>query len=74
MSSSFDRMSSWFLNRFEPKSGDEYEKHLFHMIIQEMHSANHDFQDQISRNSGVMRAVSEFGEFLKEEKNGKEKS
>jgi len=69
MSSSFDSMARWFLDRFEPKSGNEYEKHLFHMIIQEMHSANHDLQDQVSRDSRVMRAVEEYRQFLKEEGN-----
>jgi hypothetical protein len=59
-------MARIFKDRFEPKSGDEYETHLFHMIIQEMHSANHGLDDAVSRDSGVMRAVREYEEYLKE--------
>lgn len=65
MSSSFDSMARLFLDRFEPKSGDEMEMHLFHMIIQEMHSANHDVQDAISRDRRVGAAVKELEEYTK---------
>jgi len=68
MSSSFDSTERWFRERFEPKSGNEYEKHLFSMILAYMHSANHDVSDAISRDSRVMRAVAKFDTFTKEEK------
>jgi hypothetical protein len=65
MSSSFDFMARVFKERFEPKSGDWYEKHLFEMMIQDIHSANHDLGDKINRNPRLRKTIQEYQDFLK---------
>lgn len=57
MSSTFDTMQRIFRERFEPKSGDEFEKQLFAMIIEEIHSYNHSVGDALNR--GAIRSATE---------------
>lgn len=68
MSSSFDSIERWFRERFEPKSGSKYEKHLFSMILADLHGANHELDDVMNRSPRVRRAVRAFEEYLAEEK------
>jgi len=71
MSYSFDVLSRVFNNRFEPKSGDEYEKHLFHMLLEEIHSANHELKDAINRNSRVRKSADRLDKHVRELEDGK---
>lgn len=62
MSSTFDSLSRIFRQRFEPKSGNEYEKHLFEMVIEEMHSHSHDTGDSLNRGK-IAKAVRKLDTF-----------
>jgi len=65
-------MSAWFRDRFEPKSGDQMEKTLFAMIIEEMHGANHMLPsgdgrfsgDGLNKSGRVTAAVRQMEEYL----------
>jgi hypothetical protein len=67
MSSSFDFLESIFRDRFEAKSGDLFEHHLFQMALSDIHSANHDLQDAINRNARLRKTIDELKEHLKGE-------
>jgi len=64
MSSSFDTMARVFLLHFECK--DEYLKHLFHMALEALHSANHEMQDAVNRDSQVMKAARQLDNYARE--------
>ena len=66
MSSSFDALQKIFMDRFEPKSGDDMEKQLFFSIITSMHSANHEVGDKVSKSLDVSNSVRYLEDYLKE--------
>lgn len=78
MSHCFDQMTRWFRDRFEPKSGDQMEKELFAMIIEEMHGVNHLLAtpdgrfsgDAINKSGRVTRAVKDMEEYLEGKNDG----
>ncbi len=65
MSSTFDSMSRLFHDRFEPKSGDETEKHFFSMIIEEIHSYSHSVGDALNR-SNISKPVRRMEKYINE--------
>ncbi len=73
MSYSFDVIEGIFRDRFAPKSGDEYEKHLFEMALSDMHSANHELNDGINHNSRVRKSADRLDKYVRELRN-KEKA
>ena len=64
MSSSFDAIQRIFMGRFEPTSGDDFEKQLFFSVLTSMHSANHDVGDKINQNADVSEAARMLEEYL----------
>lgn len=70
MSSSFDTLQRIFMDRFQPISGDDFEKQLFLQVLTSMHSANHELGDQVNRNRNVSIAALTLDEYIaeKEEK------
>jgi hypothetical protein len=66
MSSSFDSIQRIFMDRFEPTSGDDFEKQLFLSVIMSLHSANHAVGDEISKNRDVTNSVRILEEYLTE--------
>jgi len=66
MSSSFDVLQRIFMDRFEPMSGDDFEKQLFFGVITSMHSANHQLNDGINKSAGVSNAIRMLEEYIQE--------
>lgn len=64
MSSSFDALQKIFRERFEPKSGDDWEKQLFLTVLSCMHSANHGVGDKVSKDLDVSNAVWDLEKYL----------
>jgi len=64
MSFSFDVMARAFLQCYAANEKDERQNYLFHRLIEEVHSANHELDDTLNRNPRIRRAASRLDQYL----------